>query len=163
MDYFSFEKEFKRKLSQLKLPAGASWQAPLLKVTAPPLGWIVELFLRFADDTHVRIWEDYGKVAGLQLSRRRRWAYHYGPIMPHQIGSDGTLVKGACTDPLELRIDTTDGLHLHFRSQNPHYRQASIDGLTIESVDCWTFIRAVLKHRQSNKGLDEILGFKIKA
>lgn len=163
MDYFEFEKDFKEKIGQLKLQSGDSLQPPIAKVSAPPFGWTIELFVRFQDGMHIRTWENYGKIAGLLDSRRIAWAYHYGPVVTGQEASDGTLVKGACSDPLVLRIDTTTiGPHLHFNAHNPHYKQEDVGGLALESVDSWKFIKAVLKHRHTGKGLDSILGFKIK-
>lgn len=163
MDYFEFEKDFKKKIGQLKLPPGASIQAPVVRVSAPPFGWTIELFVRFQDGMHVRIWENYGKIAGLFDSRRIAWAYHYGPVVMGQEAPDGTIVRGSCSDPLLLRIDTANiGLHLHFNAQDPHYKQAELTGLALDSVDSWKFIKAVLKHQQTGKGLDSIFGFKIK-
>lgn len=162
MDFLEFEKDFNRRKQLLKLPRDASAQAPVLKAIAVPYVWTFEFFIKFSDDMHIRLWEHYGKFAGLQASRRLHWAYHYGPIAPGQIGSDGTLAKGTCTDPLVLRIDTANiGLHLHVDAQEPHYRQAQIGGLNLSNVDSWRFIKDILKHRQSGKAVSEVFGFKV--
>ena len=162
MDYFEFEKDFKKKIGQLKLPRGAELLVPLTTMSTP-FGWTVEFFISFSDAHHIMIFENYSKLAGLYASRKLGWAYHYGPVTPGQLGSDGSLTKGSCTDPLVIRIDTARiGLHLHFNSQNPHYKQSEVAGLDLEDIDCWKFIKGVLKHRQSGKSVDEVFGFKIK-
>jgi hypothetical protein len=160
VDYFSFRRSFEAALSKLRLPSDCAQQEPIWEVTAPPLGWQVELFFDFEDQTHIRIWESYDKIAGLLMSRRIQWAYHYGKT--ESIDAAGRSMRGGPDDPLVLRIDTCSGLHVHYQTRNPHYGQDDIVGLNLESVQALPFVRAVFKHRKTGKPLNKVLGFRIK-
>lgn len=161
MDYLSFRPDFDEKFGKLKLPPDCIVQEPFWEISRPPHFWQVEMFLRFSDETHIRIWEHYGKFGGLQLSRRQQWAYHYGPTTKKD--SRGEVLRGEPTDPLFIRIDTCDGLHLHFNARDPHYAQEHVKGVTLEVVDWRSFINSVLKSRRTGKPLDEVFGFTLES
>ena len=160
MDYFSFRRSFEAALSKLRLPSDCTPQEPSWEVTAPPLGWQIEMLFDFGDQMHIRIWESYDKVAGLLISRRIQWAYHYGKT--ESFDRAGKAMRGAPDDPLELRIDTCSGLHMHYQRREPHYDQDEIVGLDLNSVQALPFVRAVLKHRKTGKPFTKVLGFRIK-
>ena len=109
---------------------------------------------------HIRIWESYDKFAGLLISRRIQWAYHYGKT--ESFDTAGRAMRGAPGDSLVLRIDTCSGLHMHYQTRNPHYAQDQIVGLNLDSVQALPFVRAVLKHRKTGKPFTKVLGFRIK-
>jgi hypothetical protein len=160
VDYFSFRKAFETALGKLRLPDGCHQQEPSWEPTVAPYFWTVEVVFDFADGKHIRIWESYDKIAGLYMSRKVQWAYHYGDTA--SFDEAGGAVRGSPDDPLDLRIDTCGGVHLHYGKREPHYRQEDIDGLTISDVDALSFVRAVLTQRQTGKSLAEVLKFKIK-
>lgn len=135
MDYFSFRKSFEAKLSSLKIPSDCALQEPTWEITAPPYFWSLEVFFRFSDQKHVRIWESHGKFAGLQESRRIQWAYHYGPLETTGVNEEVT--------------------------QGSHYDASHISGLDLKTVDSWNFLRAVFKHRKTGQQFTKILDFKI--
>lgn len=163
MDYFQFRRDFEEALRKVKskLPPDCTVQEPLWEVIVPPHSWQIETFFRFADGSHIRVWELYDKVAGLQLSRRLQWAYHYGPVT--RTNAHGDAIHGNPDDPLTIRIDTCDGLHLHFETREPHYEQARVLNLQLEEVDWITFVSSVAKHRKTGKPLNNILGFTLNA
>jgi hypothetical protein len=160
VDYFTFRRDFELKLSKLKTPSDCSVQEAAWEVIAPPLGWQVEMIVDFKDRKHIRIWESYDKIAGLMISRKVQWAYHYGHT--ESVDTFGRALRGSPDDPLELRIDTCSGLHMHYQAREPHYAQEEIGGLDLQRVEAFSFIRAVLKHRKTGKPFTNILGFRIK-
>jgi hypothetical protein len=160
LDYFSFERSFTASLAKLKLPADCTRREPTWEVTNPPHCWTVEVFFDFKDQKHIRIWDSFGKIAGLQMSRRLQWSYHYGAT--EVVDELGNAVRGAPDDPLDLRIDTSGGrVHLHHRTQEPHYYQDKIVGLSLVKVESLDFVKAVFKQRKSGEPFPKILGFKI--
>ena len=161
MDFFKFYKDFETALSRLKLPSDCTQHEPEWEPTLPPLFWQVTVIFDFASDSkHIRIWESYEKIGGLYMSRRNQWSYHYGRA--ESFDEDGKSERGSPDDPVDLRIDTTSGLHMHYQQREPHYRQDQIDGLNLKSVEAVGFVRAVLRHRSRGQDFAKILGFKIK-
>jgi hypothetical protein len=113
------------------------------------------------DHKHVRIWESYAKIAGLQMSRRIQWSYHYG--FTDAVDEEGRALRGKPDDPLDIRIDTSGGtVHMHYQKQEPHLQQSEIEGLDLRDVQAIDFIRGVIKHRTRGDDFTKIFGFKIK-
>ena len=160
MDYFSFRKDFEASLARLRVPSDCTIQEPTWEVIAPPF-WIVTVFFDFSDRTHMRLWENYGKYAGLQMSRKVQWSYHYGPTTLTDV--KGCAMQGAADDPVHLRIDTCSGLHMHYQQRQPHWGQGDISGLDLASFSAFDFAKAVLKHRKTGQPLTKTFGFNIKA
>jgi hypothetical protein len=158
VDFFEFESLFKAKLSKLRLPADAEMQEPEVRATAPPLAWQIEFFVTFSDGTYIRIWEMYDKFAGLYASRKTQWAYHYGS--PQRKNANGEMTWEP-DDPVVIRIDTCSGLHLHYKARDPHYPQSAIKGAKLADVDCWQFIKNIVKYRQAKQEVLTVFGFKI--
>ncbi|MGH9565056.1 MAG: hypothetical protein ACRD4F_10200 [Candidatus Angelobacter sp.] len=140
------------------MPEDARLHEPMIDVTLPPLTWRVTFFISFQDGLTIRIWEFYDRFSRLEASRRVQWSYHYGQ---YAAGAAASPLKGEPDDPVIIRIDTTSGLHMHYRARDPHYEQSRIKGLDLQSVDCWRFINNVLKHRRTEKPIDEVFGFKL--
>lgn len=159
MDVLNFKSEFDKQLGKLKVPSDCTLQEPSWEVTRPPYFWQVELFFCFKDDAHIRVWESYEKLGGLQLSRRKQWAYHYGPVTRRD--SAGNAVHGDPDDPLVIRIDTCSGLHLHLNARDPHYEQDRLKGLQLQDVDWRAFVNSVFTHRKTGKAINKILGFTL--
>ena len=113
------------------------------------------------DHKHIRIWERYDKIAGLQMSRRVQWAYHYG--FTDNVDEEGRALRGKPDDPLDIRIDTSGGyLHMHYGKQEPHLKQSDVGGLDLRDVLAIDFIRGVIRHRTRGDEFTKIFGFKIK-
>jgi hypothetical protein len=160
VDYLEFKRSFESGLSKLKLPADCKLQEAFWTPLRVPLSWSVEFCLEFDDNNHIHIWENHDKFAGLYDSRRIAWSYHYGVITTRD--ADNKITQGPADGPVQIRIDTCSGLHLHYQAREPHYSQDRIIGLELSSVDAFRFIKAVFKHRSKGKDLPHALGFKIK-
>lgn len=160
MDYFEFRRWFEASLSKTKLPSDCTLQEPHWVEFAPPLFWSVEAVFRFTDQKHIRVWENYDKFAGLQMSRKTQWSYHYG--VTEVIDEDGDAVQGNPDDPVDIRIDTCSGLHLHYQTREPHYDQSQISGLDLSSIDAFKFVRGVLRHRKTGQPFTKVFGFRIR-
>jgi hypothetical protein len=160
VDYFEFRRSFESSLSKLTLPSDCILQEPNWEILAPPLSWSVEAVLRFSDQKHIRVRERYDKFAKLEMSRKIQWSYHYGPT--EVTDEDGDAIRGNANDPLDIRVDTCSGLHLHYQTREPHLDQKQISGLVLESIDAFKFVRGVLRHRKTGQPFTKIFGFKIK-
>lgn len=161
LDFFSFSRSFKAALAKLKLPPDCTLHEPDWQPTLPPLFWQVTTMLDFSTDhKHVRIWERYDKIAGLQMSRRVQWAYHYG--LTDTVDEHGRALRGRPDDPLDIRIDTSGGIHMHYKKQEPHYGQGDIAGLDLRDVQAIDFLRGVIRQRTRGGEFTKIFGFKIK-
>jgi hypothetical protein len=160
VDYLEFKRSFESGLSKLKLPADCKLQEPVWTPLRVPLSWSVEFALEFDDNNYIHIWENHDKFAGLYASRRIAWSYHYGEITTRD--ADNKIVQGPADGPVQIRIDTCSGLHLHYQAREPHYSQDRISGLDLSSVDAFRFMKAVFKHRSKGKDFPHTLGFKIK-
>jgi hypothetical protein len=159
VDFLTFQKSFETALGKIRLPADCKQREPNWEVVTSYF-WRVEVFFDFSDQKHIRIQESYDKFAKLYMSRKTQWSYHYGDTATFD--ENGDAVRGAPDDPLDLRIDTDRGLHMHYQKQQPHYRQDDIEGIDLATVGAVEFIRAVLTHRRTHKSLGDVLGFKIK-
>ena len=161
-DYPRFKAWFDEEHSKLELPDGCSQISEPQTTRAHAFSpiWEIEWYLGFADRKYLRVWERYEKVAKLiDISRRLSFSYHYGLIAKQ--GPDGIPVRNS-DDPVEMRIDNARGIaHMHFNSPEPHIAQANVEGLDLERIDLFTFIRAIFKHRKTGKPVNKTLGFKI--
>lgn len=158
MDYFGFKRAFEAKRSKLALPADCKELRVEVKFTSQYF-WTVDWLLEFEDERYVRVREHYGKVAGLQVSQRRSFALHYGAIVDR--AQDGTPNPDP-QHPVDIRIDTcSSAAHMHFGAPEPHIPQSQIRKLQLATLDAFTFLQAILKHRATGIPLDKTLGFRI--
>jgi hypothetical protein len=51
---------------------------------------------------------------------------------------------------------------MHFGAALPHIGQEKVDGLEMDELDMFSFVRAIFAHRKTGKSLDKILKFRIK-
>jgi hypothetical protein len=160
VDYLDFKRRFDQAYANLKFPPNCVEQTPPIATNPGLYSWTFDWVLVFNDDNrYLRVRESHGKVTGLDFSRRIHFVFHYGPIV--QRDANGNIIRQD-TDPLDIRIDNSRGkVHMHYQAPDPHYGQENVRGLTLESVEIFTFVRAVLQHRKSGKPLTEILGFQI--
>lgn len=161
MDYLQFSREFEKFHAKLRLPQNCIEPAPPTTIPVGFYFWRFEWQLIFKDDNkYLRIWERYTKLKGLDLSHRVSFAFHYGAVVEHD--NDGLAVRDS-QDPVDIRIDNINGpAHLHYQAPKPHIPQASVEGLNLEALDMFTFVKAIILHRKSGKPIDQILGFRIR-
>lgn len=161
VDYVQFRAWFDKQRSTVQLPDDCTEIQPPDVKLAGWLVWTFTWYLRFEADRYARLWERYDRWAGMVgESRKISFAYHYGPIMRIDAGG---LPQHDSRDPVEVRIDNIGApAHLHFGSPNPHHPQSAIEGLVLETLDMFTFLRAILRHRSSGCSLDKALGFRFR-
>ena len=64
--------------------------------------------------------------------------------------------------PRRIDIDLKSKRHAHFAGEN-HIPESRLLGLDFDKITPFDFIRAVEKHRQTQKPLPELLGFEVSA
>jgi hypothetical protein len=162
-DYPKYKAWFDGEHSALVLPNDSS------EITAPTVGlahslsttWTLKWILKFGDGKYLRVQEHYNKVTGLiGLSRRQAFAFHYGPI--GAVTPDG-IPDRKSNDPVDLRIDNSGApAHMHLRAPQPHIGQERVDGLEMEDLDIFTFVRGIFSHRKTGNSFEKIFKFRIK-
>jgi hypothetical protein len=160
VDPLSFRRKVDKAYANLELPPDCVEQKPRTIINSRLFSWTFDWLLVFkSDDKYLRVRESYEKMAGLLMSRRLGFAFHYGPIVKQNANGD---VIHESSDPVDIRIDKSRGhTHMHYQAPSPHYAQENVKGITLDSIGMFEFVRAVLQHRKSGKDISEILGFKI--
>jgi hypothetical protein len=159
VDYVQFKQQFDATHDALILPTDCQEPQDPLFSAVTEFSWMLEWYLMFSGDKFLRIWEDHQKWAGLQESRRVRLAYHYGPVTALDAAG---LPKTGSAYPVDIRIDNSQQrIHMHYGASNPHYPQEKVQGLELEKLEMFAFVRAIFKHRKSGQALDKVLGFRI--
>lgn len=161
MNYLDYKRWFDIESSRLKIPEDCcADKFATFDVTSSTF-WTVRGYLTFTDSKYIRIWEHYRKKAGMQDSYRARFVFHYGMCL--KFDQDKTPLYES-SDPVDIRIDDVHGpVHIHYAGPNPHYPQDQVKGLDLDSVDMFTFITGILKHRKTAKPLSDLLGFELVA
>jgi hypothetical protein len=160
-DYSQFRAFVDAEYSALVLPSDCKEVVPLDIKVATSVSWHVSWVLEFTDDKYIRVAERYEKFAQMiGLCRRVYVAHHYGDIVKRT--SDGSPAYLG-SDPVDIRIDDScSAIHLHYKSQNPHYPNSAVEGLDLDDMDMFTFVKGIFKHRSTKKSLDAIFKFKIR-
>lgn len=158
MDYFEFRRQFDAEHDKLLIPGDCQEMAePDFKI-ATQYSWHLKWYLRFTDGKFVRIWEHHNKIAGLQDARRLSLAYHYGSI--DGLDKNGLPAYGS-EKPVDIRLDNS-ALRIHLHLGGPgHIYQESVERLDLMSLDMFTFVRGIFKHRTTKRGFDQVFGFKV--
>jgi hypothetical protein len=158
VDYFEFKRQFDAEHDALVIPGDCQEIAEPEFVIATPYSWHLTWYLKFDDGKFARIWEHHSKIAGLQDARRINLAYHYGPIQG--LDKDRLPAYGS-EKPVDIRIDNSaQKIHLHLGGP-AHIYQEKIEKLDLESVDMFTFVRGIFKHRSTGKDFAKVFGFKV--
>jgi hypothetical protein len=160
-DYFAYKRWFEAGHGALVRPVDCAERDGPVLTYSNQYTWEVEWLLIFANPhSYVRIRELFAKRAGLQLSRRVQFAYHYGPIV--KTDSQGVPERDPA-DPVFVRIDNSSRpTHLHQQSDpTDHIPQSRIAGLVLEDVDLFDFVKSAFRHRQSGKPIAKELGYRI--
>jgi hypothetical protein len=161
-DYLAYKRWFEAEHDELTIPVDCIELDPVLSYSNQ-YTWDLRWFLVFTNPiSHIRIKENFAKIAGLQKSRRISFAYHYGPTV--RTDSDGTP-EGEPSDPVFVRIDNAGRpAHLHHEGKpEDHIPQERVSGLILEEVDLFEFIEAAIRHRTSGRSIARELGYKIRS
>lgn len=160
-DYFAYKRWFEANHDALRLPADCVEPEPPTFTYSNQYTWGMEWHLVFRNpETYVRIAEHFAKRSRLSMSRRIHFAYHYGPIVK---SDDHGIPVREPADPVFVRIDNVSRpAHLH-REGHPteHIAQANVEGVVLEDVDLFDFVRAALMHRQEGRPIERELGYRI--
>jgi hypothetical protein len=160
-DYFAYKRWFEVGHGSLALPVDCvEPDGPVLKYSNQ-YTWELEWYLIFTNPhSYVRIQENFAKRAGLYMSRRINFAYHYWPITKADLR--GFPDKDPA-DPVFVRIDNAGRpAHLHHQDDpRDHIPQSRISGLVLEDVDLFDFAKSALRHRQSGRPMAKELGYRI--
>jgi len=161
-NYSQYRAYANKEHGSLVLPVGCTESLPLTFSYTNDLTWHSRWYLEFTDNKYIRAVERFQKWPGLTgIAKKMAVAYHYGEIARRN--PDDNLPAHLGIDPVAIRIDNSCApIHLHLGAQNPHIAQANVDGLDLEGVDMFSFVKAVLKHRETNRTFESILGFKIR-
>jgi hypothetical protein len=160
VDVLAYQKDFDRRRARIILPPNSEEIGPTIE-NVGFYSWILNWVIFLDGKKHyLRVWERWERRAGLSISRRISLSYHYGPTP--RLNKSG-MPDYIATDPVEIRVDNScQPIHLHYKTQQPHYSQDRITGLELESLDPFRFTEAILKHRADGTSLDRVLGFKLK-
>ena len=122
VDSLSFRRKFEKAYANLKLPPDCVEQQPPTFANSRLFSWTFDWLLIFkSDNKYLRVRESHEKVAGLLMSRRLGFAFHYGPIseqdanvgIPGQGGRDSEI--GPVSIPKLIRARFRDEAGQGFR------------------------------------------------
>jgi hypothetical protein len=151
-----------KQYDTIVIPANCTEPLKLTFTPASDVAWSSRWYLEFSDGKYIRAVERFQKWPGLDgIAKKMAFAYHYGDVTRRN--PDDNLPDYLPDDQVDIRIDNS-GLptHLHFNKQNPHIPQSQVDGLDLESVDMFVFVKNIFKHRETKKALDSVFKFKIR-
>jgi hypothetical protein len=146
----------------LVIPADCTETLKLIFTPVSDVVWSSRWYLEFKDGKYIRAVERFQRWPGLSgIAKRMTVAYHYGDIVRRN--PEDNLPGYLGEDQVDIRIDNSCApIHLHFGSQDPHIPQSDIDGLDLESVDMFIFVKNIFKHRASKQTLNSVFKFKIR-
>lgn len=159
MDFTAYKQRFRECCAALVLPPDCQEAIPPTPRRTTDYSWTFKWVLTFADQSYVEVREHYGKIKGVSTSRRLQFSFHYGPILARTPEGLPAKRKGA----VHIRIDNiAKPPHLHLGTDEPRYPQDRVDGLKLDSVDMFTFLRMIFEHRTNGLPIDNCFGFRIK-
>lgn len=164
MRFSAYEQWLLEQASGTPLEEGCISIGPFATPTPPDQApWEMDWTVLFANDHYIRIKEHwYRRGAHLGgVGYRKSFSFHYGPTNPDK-DEDGIPLPSVAY-PAIIRIDEDDdwrGPHMHFGGEN-HIPQSRVKGFSITRADMFDFIRAVMKHRETNEGFEIILDFAV--
>ena len=137
---------------------------PLLNPTRLPASppWNMDWQIKFPDGTQAYLYERWFPVKGsLRFGQRNAFSFHYGSATP-LLRRNGFPARDKANHPAHIRIDLdVYGPHLHFHGELPHIGQEKVQGIIIEKVDPFDFVRAVQQHRSTKADFDAIMKFTV--
>lgn len=169
MNFTRYAIQFQEKHSLISLEQDCIEIGPVLVPTrpnSPP--WKMDWAVLFSDSKYAYLYERWSPVrshmlGAARLGFRRHFSFHYGPTNPLK-GTMGIPLRDKGNYPAVIRIDVDRWCpHIHFHNEADHISQTRVVNLTIEDVDPFDFMRAVLQHRSSKADFDAIMNFKVTA
>lgn len=156
-EYHDYKARFDANRALLDIPEDCTARIPHYNATdlVDPKSWDFRWFLTFRDNNYICCRES---LTG-RPPRRHYFSFHYGPIA--RIDGGGNIVRDQ-NNPLMIRIcKSRSGVHLHYRKPHPFpdYKQNQIDGLVLEDVDMFQFVRAIFHSRANSEEPHVSLGF----
>ena len=126
-----------------------------------PRSWDFSWWLEFTDNHYIVCHEIWSCRPG-KGPVRHFFSFDYGPIA----GKDAKgNIDRSPRNPLVLRIckNNREPAHLHFKHPHPHphYEQNRIQGLVLDNVDMFQFVKAV-RSRAEGIELDRAMGFALR-
>ncbi len=174
MDYLQFAGWLKSEQESLILPAECRELTAAGSINPLLLQWVFRWAIHFSSDNkYLRIWELHDRVPKMiGMSHRTRFVFHYGPLVRFEPSGNPEVdylgtPRYENSDPVDVRIDTCSRgprgaeAHIHYGAPTPHHKQDRVKGLDLATIDMFTFLRAVLRHRETGESLDRVLGFRI--
>jgi hypothetical protein len=138
---------------------------PTILPGRPP--WNMDWLIRFPDGKHACLYERWFPLrtswrSGATMGQRLSFSYHYGTTGSNT-RRNGFPARDKTNHPAIIRIDLDKiGPHLHFHGELPHIMQDKVKGMTIEDIDPFAFVRAVLEHRKNPTiDFDSIMQFSV--
>jgi hypothetical protein len=161
VDYLEYKRVTETALGALRLPPDCSvGDYIFMRAGISVQAWSFEWIVKFADRKYLRVWEEYGRVPGLQESRRTRFSFHYGPVPDGYVDGE---IQYAHDDPVCIRIDNhCSSAHLHLHDPLPHYKQSEVIGLSLVDLTMLSFVKSILKHRRNGISIKRVLNLRIK-
>lgn len=134
--------------------------SPTRPPAAPP--WNMDWLIRFPDGMQAYIYERWFPMKGSsRIGERGAFSFHYGTVTP-LVRRNGFPARDKVNHPAHIRIDLDhNGPHLHFHAELPHIGQDKVQGMSIENVDPFDFVRAVQEHRATKADFDSIMKFTV--
>jgi hypothetical protein len=129
-------------------------------ISSAPNVWHFRWVLEFNSDLHYIFCREAWSIRRGFPARRYMFSHHYGPGPTRS--ANGEIIFDH-RNSVVLRCDKTNRspAHIHFLSPDPHYEQALVQGLVIEDIDLFTFVSAVLQHRETGVAINQLLGFTV--
>ena len=159
LDFAKYAAWFWQNQAAVVLEQGAEQLGPLLRLPPSPYRWRLEWVIQFSNFKYIRICENWSPKTG-GGSHRNHYSFHYGDT-PALRDSKG-WPKYHHTEPVVLRIDMMhpQDFHLHFDGKN-HIPEDAVSGLDFRGLTLFTFLQAVIQHRETGTSIDKSLGFFI--
>jgi hypothetical protein len=165
MKYSEYATWLQQEYSQINLGPRSAELGPYLGPTVDPDSppWQMKWAVIFDDNHYFCVTENWWKRRRQFGSQgyRKHFCFHYGPANP--VPDQDGIPEPSRSYPAIFRIDCdTHGPHIHFQGED-HIGQNRVDGFAISDAQPFLFVQAVMRHRLSGDGFDEIMQFRVKA
>ncbi len=156
MTYVEFVASFRAKYESFNVPEGATECGPYIFPTVRPdlPPWKLFWCICYPDANYIRINEyyDVDRGMGSQHGRRVSFGYHYGPFTPSEVDENGCPKRRKKT---HIRFDVSFDqyqAHMHHGDED-HILQSRVGGITISTLDLFSFISGIEQHRNTHMPL----------
>jgi hypothetical protein len=168
MYYSEYVTRLNAEHASFAFETGVTELGPLHNPTGLPATppWNMDWLIRFPDGKQAYLYERWFPVrtpsrGSLARGKRGAFSFHYGTTSP-LTRPNGFPARDKANHPAIIRIDLDkNGPHLHFHGELPHMMQDKVQGLVLENVDPFDFVRVVLEHRARKIDFDAIMKFTV--